>query len=71
MGNGAHIRKPQPRRRGNQFYLDRSISAGTTLCGAPVTAYDILLTQAKAKCRRAWVLAEICPVCRSEAGIEE
>lgn len=36
-----HIREQLAKRRGNQFYRDRSIRETSTLCGESVTAYDV------------------------------
>ncbi len=36
-----HIRKPLAPVRGNQWYRDKSVPDGATLCGAPCALYDV------------------------------
>ena len=38
--NTYHVRTPQPRRGGNQFYRDKRVFDAFTLCGAAVTDHD-------------------------------
>jgi hypothetical protein len=37
-----HIREKLAKRGGNQFYRDRSVRTTATLCGAPITEFDVL-----------------------------
>ena len=44
-----HIRNPVPRARGSQWYRDKSIPTGSTLCGAPCGYYDVPIRDTKYK----------------------
>lgn len=71
-----HIRKPLPRRRGNQWYKDRSEYVSKTLCGADCGLYDVPLKDTKYKSFDIkdpfWLTkGEFCPHCLELANLKE
>lgn len=62
-----HIRKRLARRRGNQWYADRSVRTPSTFCGAAVTDHDVSWND-RAKRFDQWVPCEICVVERTRAN---
>ena len=61
----SHIRHALRRMRGSQFYRDRNPRQTSTLCGAPVTEYDVLVTDRGLVHRVALYPSTYCPACRS------
>lgn len=71
-----HIRNPVPRARGSQWYRDKSIPTGTTLCGAPCGYYDVPIRDTKYKKFSLrdpfWATkGGFCPECLKLAGVSE
>jgi hypothetical protein len=69
----AHVRKPMPRKRGNSFYRDTNDYSkfAVTLCGAPVTEYDVDFATAGTKTFRVWVAKNtgeqpVCATCLTQ-----
>lgn len=71
-----HIRKTPPRKGGNQWYKDRSITPGETLCGCECGLYDVPLKETKYKSFDIkdpfWkTKGEFCPECFKLANLKE